>query len=59
MAPRGYVRLNKKRLKREGERERERERETERKERERESGEGKTRWMKKGWMKKETARAVC
>ena len=40
MAPRGYVRLNKKRLKRERERERERGRE-----RERESREGKTRWI--------------
>ena len=40
MAPRGYVRLNKKRLKREREREREREGE-----RERESREGKTRWI--------------
>ena len=38
MAPRGYVRLNKKRLKREREREREGERE-------RESREGKTRWI--------------
>ena len=42
MAPRGYVRLNKKRLKRERERERERGRE---RERERESREGKTRWI--------------